>query len=45
MNTAALQVLARAEKRLTARIAAHGIDDQTLELCARYERLYAAVSS
>ncbi|MDA8440516.1 MAG: hypothetical protein M0Z51_16880 [Propionibacterium sp.] len=40
-NPAALEVLARAEKRLRGRIAEHGIDAETLAICATYERLYA----
>ena len=39
MNPAALEVLARAEKRLTGHIAAHGIDAQALAICATYEQL------
>lgn len=36
-----LDVLARAEKRLTSHIAARGIDADALLICATYERLYS----
>ena len=39
-NPAALEVLARAEKRLTGYIAEHGITTETLAICATYERMY-----
>lgn len=42
---AQLDVLARAERRLTAMIARRGIDDRVLATCATYERLYAATDA
>lgn len=39
---ASLEVLARAEKRMTGHIARHGIDAEALSIFATYERMYAA---
>ncbi len=43
-NAVAAETLARAEQRLTAHIAAHGIDDRAIAIAARYEAAYASVA-
>lgn len=43
-TAAAREVLARAERRLTAMIARRGIDDVVIATAARWERMYAEAS-
>jgi len=42
MGTA--ELVARAEKRLSAHIARHGIDDRALRICATFEAMEAAAA-
>jgi len=45
VNLAALEVVARAEKRMRGHIARYGIDAEALAIFATYERMYARAAA